>query len=95
MLLFCISILMLRIGLRLVDLNNYLVIAYMFKINRAKYPANICWSSIRLEDVFSVKILRLPTPLEDVSKRSCEGVLSSRPLAGRLQDVLEDEKLLR
>ena len=85
---------MLRIGLRLGDLNNYLVIAYMFKINRAKYPANICWSSIRLEDVFSVKILRLPRPLEDVLKTSCEDVLSSRPLAGRLQDVLEDEKLL-
>ena len=68
MLLFCISILMLRIGLRLGDLNNYLVIAYMFKTNRAKYPANICWSSIRLEDVFSVKILRLPRPLEDVLK---------------------------
>ena len=51
MLLFCISILMLRIGLRLVDLNNYLVIAYMFKINRAKYPGNICWSSRRLEDM--------------------------------------------
>ena len=51
MLLFCISILMLRIGLRLVDRNNYLVIAYMFKINRAKYPANICWSSRRLEDM--------------------------------------------
>ena len=74
MLLFCISILMLRIGLRLVDRNNYLVIAYMFKINRAKYPANICWSSRRLEEVFSVKSLRLPRTLED---------------------VLEDEKLLR
>ena len=58
MMLFCISILMLRIGLRLVDLNNYLLIAYMFKINRPKYPGKICWSSRRLEDVFSVKILK-------------------------------------
>ena len=32
--LFCISILILRIGLRLVDLNNYLVILYKFKISR-------------------------------------------------------------
>ena len=31
--LFCISILILRIGLRLVDLNNYLVILYKFKIS--------------------------------------------------------------
>ena len=32
--LFCISTLILRIGLRLVDLNNYLVILYKFKISR-------------------------------------------------------------
>ena len=31
---FCISTLILRIGLRLVDLNNYLVILYKFKISR-------------------------------------------------------------
>ena len=61
---------MLRIGLRLVDLNNYLLIAYMFKINRPKYPGKIRWSSRRLEDVFRVKILRLRRPLEDVLKRS-------------------------
>ena len=86
MLLFCISILMLRIGLRLVDRNNYLVIAYMFKINRAKYPANICWSSRRLEDVFSVKILRLPRPLEDVLKTPWRRL----PKASCLQDLSQD-----
>ena len=59
---------MLRIGLRLVDLNNYLLIAYMFKINRPKYPAKICWSSRRLEDV-------LKRYLEDVLKRYLEDVL--------------------
>ena len=91
MLLFCISILMLRIGLRLVDLNNYLVIAYMFKINRAKYPANICWSSRRLEDVFSVKSLRLPRPLEDVLKTSCEDVFKTSSKTGNChaEDVLK------
>ena len=30
------------------------------------YPANICWFLRRLEDVFSVTILRLPRRLEDV-----------------------------
>ena len=34
--LFYICILILRIGLRLVDLNNYLDIAYRFKISRPK-----------------------------------------------------------
>ena len=34
--LFCISILILCIGLRSVDLNNYLDIAYMFKTSRPK-----------------------------------------------------------
>ena len=54
-------------------------------------------SSARLEDmswrrllrVSSITILRLPRRLEDVWKTSCK--TSSR----RLQDVLEDEKLLR
>ena len=52
------------------------------------YQANICWSSRRLQHVFSVTILRLPRRLEDVLKTF------SRPLTRRLQDVLEDEKLL-
>ena len=71
--------------------NNYLVIAYMFKINRAKYPANICWSSRRLEDVFSVKILRLPRPLEDVLKTSCEDVFKTSWKTGNChaEDVLK------
>ena len=53
------------------------------------YQANICWSSRRLQHVFSVTILRLPRRLEDVLKTF------SRPFAKRLEDVLEDEKLLR
>ena len=61
------------------------------------YQANICWSSRRLQHVFSVTILRLPRRLEDVLKTSCKDVLKTswRPLARRLEDVLEDEKLLR
>ena len=54
------------------------------------FPVNICWSSRRLEDVlktclqhvFNVTIFRLPRRLEDV-------------LQIRLEDVLEDKKLLR
>ena len=34
------------------------------------YQANICWSSRRLQHVFSVTILRLPRRLEDVLKTS-------------------------
>ena len=33
-------------------------------------PANICWSSRQLQNVFSVAIFRLPTRLEDVLKTS-------------------------
>ena len=33
-------------------------------------PANICWSRRRLQHVFSVTILRLPSCLEDVLKTS-------------------------
>ena len=31
-----------------------------------KFPANICWSWRRLQDVFSVTTLRLPRRLEDI-----------------------------
>ena len=56
-------------------------------------PANICWSSRRLQGmswkrlqhVFGVTILRLPRVFKT----------SSRPLARRIEDVLQDEKLLR
>ena len=63
-------------------------------------PANICWSSRRLEDVFKtcfrnvfVTIFRLPRRLGDVLKTSCEDVLKTS--RRRLEDVMEDEKLLR
>ena len=46
-------------------------------------------SSRRLEDVFNLTIFHLPTRLEDVLKSSDE------IFSGRLQDVLEDKKLLR
>ena len=62
-------------------------------------PANICWSSRRLQvmswrrlqHVFSVKILRLPRRLEDVSRRRLEDVLKtfSRPLERRLEDIFK------
>ena len=53
---------------------------------KSVYQANICWSSRRLQHVFSVTILRLPRRLEDVLKTSCKDVLKTswRPLARRL-----------
>ena len=65
-------------------------VAFYFLCNqKSLYPANIFWSSRRLQHVFSVTILPLPRRLEDVLKTF------SRPLPRRLQDVLEDEKMLR
>ena len=59
-------------------------------------PANICWSSRRLQDmswrrlqhVFSITILRLPRRLEDMPWRCLEDI-SWR----RLQDVSEANKI--
>ena len=45
-------------------------------------PANICWSSRRLEEVFKTCLQR-------------NNFTSSKTSWGRLEDVLEDEKLLR
>ena len=57
-------------------------------------PANICWSSRHVLKTFSTRLQRNNFTS---SKTSCEDVLKtfSKPLARRLQDVLEDEKLLR
>ena len=60
-----------------------------FNDMQIKFPANICWSWRRLQQVFSITILRLPRRLEDLLQDVLK--TSSR----RLQDVLEDEKLLR
>ena len=53
------------------------------------YPANICWSSRRLQDVFK-------TCLEDVFNSSSAFNFSSSRTSWRcIQDVLEGEKFLR
>ena len=63
-------------------------VAFCFLCNqKSLYPANICWSSRRLQHVFSVTILRLPRCLEDVFKTSPK--TSSR----RLQDVSETNNM--
>ena len=49
--------------------------------NATLFPANICWSSRRLQNVFSVTVFRLPRRLENVLKR--------------LENALEHKKLLR
>ena len=66
------------------------------------FPANICWSWRRLQDMFSellqnafsITIFRLPRRLEDVLQRRLEDVLQRR-LGRRLENVLKDKKLLR
>ena len=56
--------------------------------------ANIFWSWRRLQDVFSITILHLPKRLEEVLKTYWKHL--ARLISSRfLQDVLEDEKVLR
>ena len=73
---------------------NSIASDFILKMNMSLacyFPANICWSSRRLQDmswrrlqhVFSVTILRLPRRLEDVLKTF------SRPLARRLEDIFK------
>ena len=70
------------------------------------YPANICWSSRRLQHVFKTCLEFFVFQdvfktswrcLEDVLQIHLEDVLKTswRHLARRLEDVLEDKKLLR
>ena len=53
------------------------------------YPANICWSSGRLQDVFSVTILRLPRRLEDVMWRRLgrRKIVALNTSSRRLEDM--------
>ena len=53
-------------------------------------PANICWSWRRLQHVLSVKILRLPRPLEDVLMASLLGrqiIVTLKTSSRRLEDM--------
>ena len=54
-------------------------------------PANVCWSSRRLQYVFSVTIFSLPTRLKNVFKTFWRPVAktSRRHLARRLEEVLK------
>ena len=40
--------------------------------SKRAFPASICWSWRRLQQVFSIRMLRLPRRLEDVLKISCK-----------------------
>ena len=60
-------------------LNQINLIIYTLKFDRflldlifkkQNIPANICWSSTRLQHVLSVTVFRLPRRLEDVLKTS-------------------------
>ena len=64
---------------------------YFSRLLNCTNPANICWSSRRLQHVFGVTIFRLPSSLQDVLKIRLENVLktSSRRLARCLQDVFK------
>ena len=56
-----------------------------YYLHHSTYPANICWSWRRLEDVFNTSSTRLQR----------NNFTSSKTSWRRLKDVLEDEKLLR
>ena len=59
-----------RLKLNVHDIHMKIWTSYelLFIWSQVQYPANICWSSRRLQDVFSITIFRLPRRLEDISQ---------------------------